>query len=175
MKDPLGIAHLSATEVLRRFAARDLSPVELTNVALSRIERLEPSLNAFQIIDADGARRAAEMSARRWLRGEPIGPLDGVPLRGAGPGGTPTGESPGGRRSTSRGSARAIPAGCRQARSRPLGPSHERPRRRRRGFLGFFPRPLEGPASRTPCYLRSRSDSDGCRESNTPGGNTPHV
>ena len=74
------IAWLSAVELLARFRARTLSPVEVTHALLGRIERVEPALNAFQFIDADGARAAARASEARWRAGTPMGGLDGVPV-----------------------------------------------------------------------------------------------
>jgi aspartyl-tRNA(Asn)/glutamyl-tRNA(Gln) amidotransferase subunit A len=74
------ICWLSAVELLARFRARTLSPVEVTETTLGRIERLQPLLNAFQLVDADGARRAARASEARWHAGTPMGALDGVPV-----------------------------------------------------------------------------------------------
>ena len=50
---------LSATEATRAFAARTLSPVELLQALLNRIEQLDPALNAFIRLDADAALDAA--------------------------------------------------------------------------------------------------------------------
>ncbi len=41
---------------------------------------MQPKLNAFCIVDRDGALAAARASEERWRRGEPFGPLDGVPV-----------------------------------------------------------------------------------------------
>jgi aspartyl-tRNA(Asn)/glutamyl-tRNA(Gln) amidotransferase subunit A len=46
---------------------------------LERIDRLNPALNAFVHVDPEGALRDARASEARWLRGEPAGPVDGVP------------------------------------------------------------------------------------------------
>lgn len=67
-------------EAARGFAARRLSPVELTRACLDRIERLEPTLHAFVALDPEGALAAARASETRWLRGEAKGPLDGIPI-----------------------------------------------------------------------------------------------
>jgi aspartyl-tRNA(Asn)/glutamyl-tRNA(Gln) amidotransferase subunit A len=72
-------ADLSATELLAAYAARELSPVEATRTALSRIEARDSELNAFCLVDAEGALEAARESENRWLQGEPDGLLDGVP------------------------------------------------------------------------------------------------
>jgi len=46
---------------------------------VERASALQPSLNAFVLFDPEGARRAAKDSETRWLRGEPLSALDGVP------------------------------------------------------------------------------------------------
>ena len=46
---------------------------------LLRASALQPHLNAFVIIDSDGARAAAKASEARWRSGAPLSPLDGVP------------------------------------------------------------------------------------------------
>jgi len=78
MDDELG--YLSATDMVARFRARSLSPVEVTSAVLARIARFNPKLNAFCIVDDAGALAAARESEQRWARGEPRGPLEGVPV-----------------------------------------------------------------------------------------------
>jgi aspartyl-tRNA(Asn)/glutamyl-tRNA(Gln) amidotransferase subunit A len=56
------------------------SPVDVVDEHLDRIKRFEPELNAFVIVDDDGARAEAAASAARWAAGEQRGQLDGVPL-----------------------------------------------------------------------------------------------
>ena len=72
-------ALLSATELLDLYRARALSPVEATRACLHRIARLNPRLNAFRMVDEEGAMLAAHASEERWSRSEPIGLLDGIP------------------------------------------------------------------------------------------------
>jgi aspartyl-tRNA(Asn)/glutamyl-tRNA(Gln) amidotransferase subunit A len=74
------IAYLTATELLDHYRRRTLSPLEVVEAALTRLERYDPVLNAFQLLDAEGARRSARESEARWARGEPMGALDGVPV-----------------------------------------------------------------------------------------------
>lgn len=71
---------LSATELLSAYAARKLTPVEVVESNLRRIERFQPQLNAFTCVLAEQAREGAEASARRWAKGKPAGALDGVPV-----------------------------------------------------------------------------------------------
>jgi aspartyl-tRNA(Asn)/glutamyl-tRNA(Gln) amidotransferase subunit A len=71
--------HLAATDLLALYAQRELSPVEATRAALDRIAAWEPRLHAAYALDADAALAAARASEARWLKGEPLGPIDGVP------------------------------------------------------------------------------------------------
>jgi len=72
-------ALLSATEMAARFKDGSLSPVETTRAALERIDRLDPTFNAFSLVDAEGAMAAARESEARWRQRAPLGPVDGVP------------------------------------------------------------------------------------------------
>ena len=73
------LCSLSATDLVELFRKGELSPVEVAAAVRKRIELLNPKLNAFNLvserIDAD-----AKASEARWLRGEPKGLLDGVPV-----------------------------------------------------------------------------------------------
>ena len=72
------IKSLTAADLLRLYRKRELSPVEVTRDQLDRIEKFEPALNAFIIIDRDGALKAAKESEARWQKGEPVGLVDGI-------------------------------------------------------------------------------------------------
>ena len=54
------IKSLTAADLLRLYRKRELSPVEVTRDQLDRIEKFEPALNAFIIIDRDGALESGE-------------------------------------------------------------------------------------------------------------------
>ncbi|MBI1211564.1 MAG: amidase [Alphaproteobacteria bacterium] len=71
---------LSATELLAAYKTQTLSPVEVTEYLLGRIEALDAQTNAFCLIDADTTLAQARASEERWLNGEPCGALDGVPV-----------------------------------------------------------------------------------------------
>jgi aspartyl-tRNA(Asn)/glutamyl-tRNA(Gln) amidotransferase subunit A len=81
-----GLAFASIGEVGKLFRSRKLSPVELTKLMLSRIERLNPKLNAYITVTAElalaQARKAeAELFAPRGRKGRrDRGPLHGVPI-----------------------------------------------------------------------------------------------
>ncbi|MDT0301859.1 amidase [Streptomonospora wellingtoniae] len=72
-------AWMPATELLGAYARGELSPVEATEAVLEAVERGNPALNAFCLVDAEAAREAARGSEERWRSGEPLGRLDGVP------------------------------------------------------------------------------------------------
>ncbi|MGC2201171.1 MAG: amidase family protein, partial [Stellaceae bacterium] len=74
------IAYASASTLLDSYRKKALSPVEVTLALLDRIEALQPKINAFCIVDRDGALAAARASEARWLRGEETCLLDGVPV-----------------------------------------------------------------------------------------------
>jgi aspartyl-tRNA(Asn)/glutamyl-tRNA(Gln) amidotransferase subunit A len=74
------LADLSAVDLVARYRDRSLSPVEVTEAVLQRIEAWEPALQALWALDAAGARAAAAASAARWAEGRPAGPVDGVPV-----------------------------------------------------------------------------------------------
>lgn len=69
---------LTATELSRFYGDGSLSPVEVTQAVLTRIEAWEPDLAATWALDAEAAREAARASEARWRRGEALSPLDGV-------------------------------------------------------------------------------------------------
>lgn len=73
------IASLNAADLARLYRRRTLSPVEVTRDALARIERFNPVINAFLLVDAEGALASARESETRWGKGEARGPIDGVP------------------------------------------------------------------------------------------------
>ncbi len=76
----IALTALSATELVRLYRQRALSPVAVTRAVLNRIESKNPAINAFVVIDTKGALAAAAESEARWGRGEPLGLLDGVPI-----------------------------------------------------------------------------------------------
>src|SRR4029450_2875256 len=70
---------ISASELTTLYARKVLSPVDLVDALVERAAKLQPSLNAFVLIDSDGARAAAKASEARWRKGEPLSALDGIP------------------------------------------------------------------------------------------------
>ena len=70
---------MPATELVARYKAKSLSPVEATQAVLDRVDAVNETYNAFCVVDADRALTDARESEARWQRGEPAGLIDGVP------------------------------------------------------------------------------------------------
>ena len=73
------LGEMTAAELSELFASGEASPVEATRTALDRIERFNPSVNAFAYVVADAALAEAKASEDRWRKGEPLSPIDGAP------------------------------------------------------------------------------------------------
>ncbi|TCZ57284.1 amidase [Roseicella aquatilis] len=71
---------LPATELRRLIGARALSPVELLDSCLGRIARVNPAVNAVVTLDEARARAAAREAEAAVMRGDPLGPLHGLPV-----------------------------------------------------------------------------------------------
>ncbi len=76
----LDLTTLTIAEAARRIGHRELSPVELTQAALERIEQLNPRLNAFITVLEDQAMATAQAAERQMLAGQRRGPLHGIPI-----------------------------------------------------------------------------------------------
>ncbi|HKN27078.1 MAG TPA: amidase [Roseiarcus sp.] len=70
---------LTALELLRAYRSRKLSPVEALASVVERVEAFEPHIAATWLCAPERALRQARASEARWMKDEPIGPLDGVP------------------------------------------------------------------------------------------------
>lgn len=71
---------LTATQLLEAYRRKTLSPSEYVEALIAHIECWEPHLNALYAYRPEALREAAQVSSRRWARGEPVGMLDGVPV-----------------------------------------------------------------------------------------------
>lgn len=80
MTEATAIEWMDATELLDAYAARTLSPLEVTDHLLDRIDRLDGSINAWCHLDPDTTREQARQSTDRWAADTPQGRLDGVPV-----------------------------------------------------------------------------------------------
>lgn len=74
------LAFLSLEQAARLLCGRKITPVELLESVLARIERLNPKLNAFITVLPDEARRAALRAEREIFRGHYRGLLHGIPI-----------------------------------------------------------------------------------------------
>ena len=73
-------SYLPVHTLAKEIAACRLSPVDLVDECLARIERLEPKLHAFVSVNAANARLAAEAADKAIRSGHAVGPFHGVPI-----------------------------------------------------------------------------------------------
>ena len=73
------IAYLGALQLAEAYRNKSLSPVEAAIATLARIDRLNPSINAFCHVAHESALADARASEARWAKGAPLSPVDGVP------------------------------------------------------------------------------------------------
>lgn len=66
-------------ELRRRIGSKEISPVELLEACIARIERINPGINAITATCYDRARGEAKAAEQAVLRGEPLGLLHGLP------------------------------------------------------------------------------------------------
>jgi len=69
-----------AHDLLAAYRNRTISPKEVATTVLDAIEAHQPALNAFVWIDRETALAKAGESEARWVKGEPLGALDGLPM-----------------------------------------------------------------------------------------------
>ena len=74
------ICFMAAAELARRIASRELSPVDVVDAFLRRIDAKNPTLNAYVTVLGDQARDAAREAERALTSGAALGPLHGVPV-----------------------------------------------------------------------------------------------
>ena len=74
------LCYTTALELVGLYESKRASPVEVARAILERIERLNPILNCYCYCNRDDVLAAARQSEARWSVGEPLGPLDGVPV-----------------------------------------------------------------------------------------------
>src|SRR4051812_5740770 len=74
------LADLTIAEIAPRIRAGEISPVELTDCFLQRIERLNPVLNAFTTVLAETARAEAKAAEQEIRSGKYRSPLHGIPI-----------------------------------------------------------------------------------------------
>jgi Asp-tRNA(Asn)/Glu-tRNA(Gln) amidotransferase A subunit family amidase len=80
MPTTVHLSRLGAAELAASIAAGDVSAREAVDAHLDRIEEVDPSLNAVALPRFEAARREADAADADRRRGEPVGPLHGVPV-----------------------------------------------------------------------------------------------
>lgn len=76
----MSLHELTLAQVAAKIRAKEVSPVELTESILARVEEVEPTISAFATLTPDTAREAARVAAAEIGRGQYRGPLHGVPV-----------------------------------------------------------------------------------------------
>ncbi len=73
------LSYVTASDLAARIRRRELSPVELVDACIARIEERNPSINALVYLGFEDARRTAKEAEQSVLSGERTGPMHGVP------------------------------------------------------------------------------------------------
>ncbi len=71
---------MDAGQLRALFESGKASPLEATRAALERIERFNEAVNAYVLVDREGAEAAPEASKKRWKQGRPLSAIDGIPV-----------------------------------------------------------------------------------------------
>jgi Asp-tRNA(Asn)/Glu-tRNA(Gln) amidotransferase A subunit family amidase len=79
-RDNSGLTSLSAVELRRLIGNKAISPVELLDACIARIEAVNPAVNAVTATCFDAARDAAKAAEQAVMDGKPLGLLHGLPL-----------------------------------------------------------------------------------------------
>lgn len=74
------ILRMTATQLLVAYRDRSLSPIDVARAMLNQIERVNPQVNAYCLVDCDTTLQYAQQSEQRYVQGRPQGLLDGVPV-----------------------------------------------------------------------------------------------
>lgn len=74
------LAYSSAADLLNLMRTKQVSPVEITQMYLNRIEKLDSQLNSFLFVDKNFSMKAAVAAERAIMKGEQLGPLHGLPI-----------------------------------------------------------------------------------------------
>lgn len=74
------LTQMTAAHLGKLYAKGKASPVETMQAVLERTEIVNPAINAFCRVDAEESLAAARASEKRWRKGKPLSPIDGVPV-----------------------------------------------------------------------------------------------
>jgi aspartyl-tRNA(Asn)/glutamyl-tRNA(Gln) amidotransferase subunit A len=71
---------LSAPALVELYRRREVSPVDVARSVLGHVERWEHHLHALFLLRPEQVLEQARASEARWAKGQPLGPIDGVPV-----------------------------------------------------------------------------------------------
>ena len=74
------ICYLSASDTLKKYKEKKLSPVEVLSAVIKRIETVNPKINAFNYLDFDKSIELAKESEKKFSNNNDVLPLEGLPL-----------------------------------------------------------------------------------------------
>jgi aspartyl-tRNA(Asn)/glutamyl-tRNA(Gln) amidotransferase subunit A len=74
------LTQMTAARLSRLYRRGKVSPVETMKAVLARTTKINPTINAFVRVDAKESLAVARASEKRWKKGRPLSPLDGVPV-----------------------------------------------------------------------------------------------
>jgi amidase len=74
------LAYMPATDLVAAVQKKSVSPREIVDSLLTRIEKINPQVNAYCTVAGEMARKAAQEAEASLMRGEKMGPLSGVPI-----------------------------------------------------------------------------------------------
>jgi len=74
------ICKMSGLQIRNAVKTKKLSPVEVVNAFLERIEKINPVINAYCTLTAETALKEAKAAEKKVMQGEPLGALHGVPV-----------------------------------------------------------------------------------------------
>ena len=77
---PEALHELSAPALIELYRRREVSPVEVARSVLGHVERWEHAIQALYLLRPDLVMEQARASEARWLKGRPLGLIDGVPV-----------------------------------------------------------------------------------------------
>ncbi len=77
---PVSPLQLPVAEILKLYEKKRLSPVEVTETCLKQVLKYNPVLNALCHMDERLALHQAKAAEKRWAKGAPLGPIDGIPV-----------------------------------------------------------------------------------------------
>ena len=73
------IDFISVSELSKLIKNKEVSPTELLDSTLKKIEKLDPILNSFAFLDIEGAKSLAKESEKRMMSNSLLSELDGIP------------------------------------------------------------------------------------------------